>query len=75
MDRLFGLVAVAMGAFLIWNRRHLAEENIKQQNWLRAALRMKRRYGEKEYRHNLRASVVVGTFGILMGVYWLITGP
>jgi hypothetical protein len=74
MDRLLGLAAIGLGVFLIWNRRSLADENIKQQNRLRAALRMKRRYGAKEYRHNLRASIVVGVFSILLGLYMLVSG-
>jgi hypothetical protein len=73
-DRLIGLAAIALGVFMIWNRRHTAEENIRQQNWLRAALRMRRRYGEKEYRHNLRAAWIVGAFSILLGVYLLVSG-
>ena len=35
---------------MIWNRRHMADENIRQQNWLRRILRMKRRYGDREFR-------------------------
>jgi hypothetical protein len=29
---------------------------------------MKRRYGEKELRHNVRAEVIVGAFWIALGV-------
>jgi hypothetical protein len=74
MDRLIGLAVIALGVFMIWNRRHMADENIRQQNWLRAKLRMKRRYGEKEYRHNLRAGWIVGSFAILLGLYMLVSG-
>jgi hypothetical protein len=74
VDRLIGLTAIAMGLFMIWNRRHMADENIRQQNWLRATLRLKRRYGVKEYRHNLRAAWIVGTFAILLGLYMLVSG-
>jgi hypothetical protein len=74
MDRLIGIAAVAMGLFMIWNRRHMADENIQQQNWLRRILRMKRRYGDREYRHNLRAAWIVGVFAILLGLYMLISG-
>jgi hypothetical protein len=56
MDRLIGIAAVAMGLFMIWNRRHMADQNIRQQNGLCQKLPIKRRYGEKEYRHNLRAT-------------------
>jgi len=28
---------------------------------------MKRRYGEKELRHNVRAAVIVGMFAIVLG--------
>jgi hypothetical protein len=73
-DRLIGLAAIALGIFMVWNRRYTAEENIRQQNWLRAALRSRRRYGEKEYRHNVRAAWIVGAFSILLGVYMLISG-
>jgi hypothetical protein len=74
MDRLIGLAAIALGVFVIWNRSHTAAENIRHQNWLRAMLRMKRRYGAKEYRHNLRAAWIVGAFSILLGVYMLVSG-
>jgi hypothetical protein len=74
MDRLVGCAAIALGVFMIWNRRHMAEENIQQQNRIRQLFRMKRRYGEREYRHNLRAAWVVGTFSILLGLWILITG-
>ena len=74
MDRLIGLAAIAMGLFMIWNRRHMADENIRQQNWLRRILRMKRRYGDREFRHNLRAAWIVGVFSILLGVYLLVSG-
>lgn len=71
MDRLIGLAVIALGLFMIWNRRHMADENIRQQNWLRRILRMKRRYGDREFRHNLRAAWIVGVFSILLGVYLL----
>jgi hypothetical protein len=29
---------------------------------------MKRRYGEKELRHNVRAAVIVGAFAIVLGL-------
>jgi hypothetical protein len=74
MDRLFGLAAIALGIFMVWNRRYAADENIRQQNWLRAALRLKRRYGKKEYRHNVRAAWIVGAFSIVLGVYMLVSG-
>jgi hypothetical protein len=74
MDRLIGLAAIVMGLFMIWNRRHMADENIRQQNWLRRILRMKRRYGDWEFRHNLRAAWIVGVFSILLGVYLLVSG-
>jgi hypothetical protein len=73
-DRLIGLAAIALGIFMVWNRRYTAEENIRQQNWLRAALRIKRRYAEKEFRHNVRAAWIVGAFSILLGVYMLASG-
>jgi hypothetical protein len=74
VDRLIGLAMIAMGLFMIWNRRHMADENIRQQNWLREKFRLKRRYGEKEYGHNLRAAWIVGTFAILLGLYMLVSG-
>jgi hypothetical protein len=74
MDRLIGLAAIAMGLFMIWNRRHMAAENIRFNNRRLAFFRRKRRYGEKEYRHNLRAAWIVGGFAILLGVWILITG-
>jgi len=74
MDRLVGCAAIALGVFMIWNRRHMAEENIQQQNRIRQLFRMKRRYGEREYRHNLRAAWVVGAFSILLGLWILISG-
>jgi hypothetical protein len=74
MDRLIGLAAIAMGVFMIWNRRHMADENIRFNNRMFAFLRMKRRYGEKQYRHNLRAAWIVGAFAILLGLYMLVSG-
>jgi hypothetical protein len=74
MDRLIGLAAIALGLFMIWNRRHMADENIRFNNRTFTLLRMKRRYGEKQYRHNLRAAWIVGVFSILLGLYMLVSG-
>jgi hypothetical protein len=75
MDRrILGLVAILMGMYAIWTRYENTDEQIRQQNWLFALLRMKRRYGEKEYRQNVRARIILGGLFMLFGVYWLISG-
>jgi hypothetical protein len=74
MDRLIGVAAIAMGLFMIWNRRHMAGENVKFNNRRLAFFRSKRRYGDKEFRHNLRAAWIVGVFSILLGLWILVTG-
>jgi hypothetical protein len=33
---------------------------------------MKRRYGEKELRHNVRAAVLVGAWAIVLGTYFIV---
>lgn len=73
-DRLIGLAMIALGIFMIWNRHYMADENIRFNNRTLAFLRRKRRYGQKEYRHNLRAAWIIGTFSILLGVYMLVSG-
>jgi hypothetical protein len=74
MGGFLGVAAIAMGVFMIWNRRHMAEENILFNNRRLAFLRRKHRYGEREYRHNLRAAWIVGAFSIVLGVYMLLSG-
>jgi hypothetical protein len=74
MDRLIGLAAIAMGLFMIWNRDYMAEENLRFNNRRLAFFRSKRRYGQREFRHNLRAAWIVGVFTILLGLWLLITG-
>ena len=68
MDVVLGVIAIAFGIFLIVRRHHQAQSWIDQRNRGFAFFRMKRRYGEKELRHNVRAAVIVGVFAILLGV-------
>lgn len=67
MDVVLGLIAVGAGVFLIVRRHSQAESWIRQRNRGFELLRMKRRYGEKELRHNVRAAVIVGVFAIVLG--------
>jgi uncharacterized membrane protein HdeD (DUF308 family) len=68
VDVVLGIVAIGAGVFLIVRRQSQAESWIRQRNSGFALLRMKRRYGEKELRHNVRAAVIVGTFAIVLGI-------
>jgi uncharacterized membrane protein HdeD (DUF308 family) len=68
VDVVLGVIAIAAGVFLIVRRHSQAQSWIEQRNRGFALLRMKRRYGEKELRHNVRAAVIVGIFAILLGV-------
>lgn len=74
MSGFIGVAALAMGVFMIWRRRHMAEESALFNNRRIAFLRSTRPYSEKEYRHNVRAAWIVGVFSILLGVYVLLSG-
>ena len=67
MDVLLGAIAIAAGVFLVVRRHSQAQGWIDQRNRGFALLRMKRRYGEEQLRHNVRAAVIVGVFGIILG--------
>jgi uncharacterized membrane protein HdeD (DUF308 family) len=68
VDVVLGIIAIAVGIFLIVQRRSQAESWNRQRNRGFELLRMKRRYGEKELRHNVRAAVIVGVFAIVLGL-------
>jgi uncharacterized membrane protein HdeD (DUF308 family) len=68
VDVVLGVIAIAAGIFLIVRRHSQAQSWIDQRNRGFALLRMKRRYGEKELRHNVRAAVIVGAFAIVLGL-------
>jgi len=67
VDVLLGIIAIGAGVFLIVRRHSQAESWIRQRNRGFELLTMKRRYGEKELRHNVRAAVIVGMFAIVLG--------
>jgi hypothetical protein len=68
MDVVLGIIAIGAGVFLILRRHSQAESWIRQRNRGFGLLRMKRGYGEKELRHNVRAAMIVGTFAIVLGI-------
>jgi hypothetical protein len=72
MDRLLGFILIAFGVYLIVARRFEAERNLRYYNRTFAILRIKRRYGQRQYRHSIRAAWIVGIFAILLGVFSLI---
>jgi ABC-type Mn2+/Zn2+ transport system permease subunit len=74
MHALVGLAALVLGCFMIWRRRHMAEESALFNNRRLAALRSTRPYSEREYRQNLRAAWIVGVLSIVLGVYLLVSG-
>jgi hypothetical protein len=68
MDVVLGLIAIGFGVFLIIRRHSQAESWVSQRNRGFGLFRMKRRYGERELRHNVRAAVIVGAFAIVVGI-------
>jgi hypothetical protein len=68
VDVVLGIILIAAGVFLIVRRQSQAESWARQRNQGYAFFRMKRRYGERELRHNVRAAVIVGAFAIVLGV-------
>jgi uncharacterized membrane protein HdeD (DUF308 family) len=68
VDVVLGIILVAAGVFLIVRRQSQAESWVRQRNQGLAFFRMKRRYGERELRHNVRAAAIVGAFAIAIGV-------
>jgi hypothetical protein len=74
MHAFVGLAALALGFFMIWRRRHMAEESALLNSRRISVLRSTRPYSEKEYRHNLRAAWVMGLLSIMLGVYMLLSG-
>jgi len=68
VDVVLGIIAIGAGVFLIVRRHSQAASWVRQRNQGFALLRMKRRYGERELRHNVRAAMIVGAFAIVLGV-------
>jgi hypothetical protein len=74
MHAFIGLGALALGLFMIWRRRHMAEESALFNNRRLAVLRSTRPHSEREYRQNLCAAWFVGVSSIVLGVYVLLSG-
>jgi hypothetical protein len=67
-----GAVSIAGGIFLIVRRHSQAQSWVRSSNRMYSLLRMKRRYGEKELRHNVRAAVIVGASWIVLGISFIV---
>ena len=64
---------ITFGAWLILDRHHHAERAVQSQNhWRRRFGR--RLYGAREERHSIRAALIVGIWGIVLGIWMLISG-
>jgi hypothetical protein len=69
-----GLGVIAMSIWAIARRGETSAATVRFQNRFFAALRMQRRYDEREIRHNVAAAWVCGIFGIALGVFILVAG-
>ena len=67
-DVVLGVIAIGFGVYLIVWRHREAARVIRARNRSFERMRLKRRYGEREAGHNVRANVIVGVFGILLGI-------
>jgi hypothetical protein len=59
--------------WLILDRGRHARRTVRSQNRWRRRVGV-RLYGAKEERHGVRAAVIVGVWGILLGVWMLVSG-
>jgi hypothetical protein len=62
-----------VGVWLILDRRRHAQRTIRSQNRWRRRLGL-RLYAEKQERHGVRAAVIVGVWGIVLGLWMLVSG-
>jgi hypothetical protein len=72
-DLLPPIVAIAVGVWLILDRQRHAQRTVRSQNRWRRRVGF-RLYGMREERHGIRAAVIVGAWGIVLGVWMLVTG-
>jgi hypothetical protein len=65
-DFRFGAALVVAGVLLIVRRKQFAASTVKQQNWF-----SRRNYGLRQIAHNERAAIIVGLFGLVLGLtFW-----
>jgi purine-cytosine permease-like protein len=73
VDVLPPVIAILIGGWLILDRDRHARRAVRSQNRWRRRVGL-RLYGAREQRHNIRAAVIVGAWGIALGLWMLASG-
>jgi hypothetical protein len=72
-DLLPSLAAIGLGTWLVLDRHRLGRRVVRSQNRWRRRVGL-HLYGTREARQSVRAAVIVGAWGIALGLWMLTTG-